>query len=510
MSHELPYPLLSDVSSTNHQPFQNDNKRHAPPQRTESKPHLSGAIMARVHRLHQILRQLNGVTAEAELQQIVCQQAMHLLEGRGCTFYKYDASSDTLTATAYAGDIKPHLKQLVRYDEGLAGRVLRNPSEAQYIHNYSVLAESDTFYENAASLRAMLAIPLQKEPILLGVLEIVATENNRFNQHDLDFVELFAAQAAMAFENSKLHAAQRQQRHQLHESQAMLVQSEKMAALGRLVASITHEINNPLQSLQSCVALIKEELGDELQAADLDTIADIAEQDISRLAALVQRMRSFYKRPSQQDPPTPDLENDAFDAFYSQSVDDWQAIDIHHLLIDVLQLANKELDRNNVTVGKCWTDKLPLVQGNDSYLKQVFLNLILNASEAMSDSGGRLQIQTSLDEMLPCQSLLDAHNVNVSSAQTTSLNNDFEAATVRVVFEDTGSGIPQEKLSNLFEPLFTTKEKGSGMGLFTSYKIIEAHHGRIEVKSCVGYGSTFTVILPIHQPIPQPLTPPYP
>jgi two-component system cell cycle sensor histidine kinase/response regulator CckA len=145
----------------------------------------------------------------------------------------------------------------------------------------------------------------------------------------------------------------------------------------------------------------------------------------------------------------------------------------------VLQLTNKQLEHSDVLVERDWAKKLPLIQGNPDSLRQVFLNLTLNAIDAMAAQGGTLHVSTTLDQ------------VEETVGQP--------LPAVRIEFSDTGEGIPPEMLSRLFEPFVTTKEHGSGFGLFTTYKIIEAHHGLISVESHVGLGTTFSVLLPVEQ-----------
>ncbi|HMR63443.1 MAG TPA: ATP-binding protein, partial [Anaerolineae bacterium] len=189
----------------------------------------------------------------------------------------------------------------------------------------------------------------------------------------------------------------------------------------------------------------------------------------------------FY-RPTQnlkrQLPST--IEIDSFDSFYRPQADELHSIDLHQVLEDVLQLANKQLQHSHITVERFWEPTLPPMRGNPDYLKQVFLNLVLNAIDALSMGGGVLRISTAL-----------------ASIQRPTDTKPRPAA--RLEFSDTGAGISPEALAHLFEPLFTTKGHGSGLGLFISYKIIEGHQGQILVNSAAGQGTTFTILLPLNQ-----------
>lgn len=271
----------------------------------------------------------------------------------------------------------------------------------------------------------------------------------------------------------------KQLRH-LQRSQSQIIQMEKMAALGRLVASIAHEINNPLQSVQSCLTLINEELAEALHEAELDDIARIADEEIERISSIVRRMRDFYR-------PTHRIEQtnvtSPIDGFYHLQNKDLERVDIHLLLDDVLMLTHKELERNDITLIRSWAEALSPIQVKADYLKQVFLNLVLNAIDSMSGEKKMLTIRTISDNIQ-------------------ALHGDLLPA-IRIDFADTGQGIPPEVQPLLFEPLFTTKENGSGFGLFTSYKIIEAHNGQMLVDSQPGAGTTLTILLPLEQSMPE-------
>lgn len=280
----------------------------------------------------------------------------------------------------------------------------------------------------------------------------------------------------VALENARLYEAQREQYRRLQESQEELIRIEKMAALGRLVASIAHEINNPLQSVQGFLNLLEEELAGQRRRDKLAYYLNIATGEIDRISAIVRRMRDFYRTSSKRQPAEPD----SLDSFYRSTQTDLQLVDIHATLESVLLLTNKKLQHSNVTIQRAWVNNLSQIQANPDHLKQVFLNLTLNAIDAMQDHGGLLRISTSATHM--------------------QLNNVHPQPAVQVEFSDTGHGMPPKVVERLFEPLFTTKEKGSGFGLFTSHEIIGAHHGQLTATSQIDVGTTFTIILPVKQP----------
>lgn len=266
-----------------------------------------------------------------------------------------------------------------------------------------------------------------------------------FREGDLELLTILAGQAAVAMENAGLYAELREYVRRIETSQEQLIQAEKLAALGRLVGSIAHEVNNPLQAIQNCLHLswhagLPEEKRREYH--------DLAFGEVQRLIQTVRQMLDFYR-------PT---------------AADFVATDLNTMLDDVLALAAKPLADKNIEVKKNYRKSLPRVPVVQSNIKQVLLNLLLNAGDAMPD-GGLLTIGTSVDT-------------------------DGSQKMALVSVSDTGPGISPEHLPKLFEPFYTTKPAGTGLGLAISYGIVQAHGGWIRVTSTSG-STTFTVSLPL-------------
>jgi signal transduction histidine kinase len=155
--------------------------------------------------------------------------------------------------------------------------------------------------------------------------------------------------------------------------------------------------------------------------------------------------------------------------FYRPSAEQWELTTINEVVDETLALAGKQLQHGRVVIRRELATELPLLKAVGGRLKQVFLNIVLNALEAMPN-GGELTVKTGWDEA---------------------------KREVWVAFTDTGEGIPLENLPRIFEPFYTTRLKGTGLGLSISHGIVEQHGGRIEVESKVGRGSTFTIWLPV-------------
>jgi PAS domain S-box-containing protein len=238
------------------------------------------------------------------------------------------------------------------------------------------------------------------------------------------------------------------------EAQQALIQSEKLATTGRLAASLAHEINNPLQTVIGCLGLAHEIILEEVEGDtddEMENYVAIAREELKRAADIVSRLRDVG-RPHDPEPGHP--------------------TDLHHLLDQVLKVSNENLKNRGVRVVRAFAQDLPQPVVVADRLKQVFLNLVLNASDAMLD-GGTLTVRTRYEA---------------------------ERGEILVQFIDEGGGIPEGMLNHLFDPFFSTKEEGTGLGLFVSQNIMQEQGGRIEVESTLGEGSTFTVVLPAPPP----------
>ncbi len=337
--------------------------------------------------------------------------------------------------------------------EGLAGWALqhREPALVQRAADDPRFSDQVDRYLNHHT-RSLMAVPLLSPNRAIGVIEVSSREEAAYTLEDLRLLQSVASTLTIALENAHLYEEIKTVLREREQAQAQLIHAEKMSALGRLVASIAHEINNPLQSVQGCLTLVEEELQAARCQEKLERYLNVAEVEIQRISAIVRRMRDFY-RPARAG---------------------FQEVQVCDVLESVLELTNKQLQHSAVTVVREWDAGIPAVRANPDHLKQVFLNLVLNAIDAMP-TGGTLHVTVS-DE-----------------AQETA---EGSLPMVCVAFRDSGIGMSQEVLSRLFEPFFTTKEHGSGLGLSISYGIIESHQGWIRVESRAGEGTTFLIYLP--------------
>jgi two-component system, NtrC family, sensor kinase len=248
-----------------------------------------------------------------------------------------------------------------------------------------------------------------------------------------------------------------------------LVQTEKLAALGRLSASMAHEINNPLQAIHNSVHLL---LSRPLPEEKRQRYLTMTMEEIERLISIVQRILDFY-RPTR---------------------DGMRPVNMNDILEAVLNLTANQLEEAQVTVMRDCQAHLPRVFAVSNHVKQVCFNLIFNAIEAMTDTGGTLTVRSYV---------VDASNDSTAAAFTTvsgvGANNPVQGPAVVIEISDTGPGIPPHDLPKVFEPFYTTRMKGTGLGLAVSYSIIEQHHGELAVRSELGQGTTFRITLPVAQ-----------
>jgi signal transduction histidine kinase len=243
-------------------------------------------------------------------------------------------------------------------------------------------------------------------------------------------------------ENARLYADLRDYVRRVEESQEALLRAEKMAAAGRLTASIAHEVNNPLQSVQNCLHLAGRE---DLPAEKRQEYFELAQKELDRLMKTMQRMLDFYR------PGAVKVEQ----------------LDILELLQHVLSLTSQQLNQRNINVKTDLPKSLPLIYAVSGQIQQVFFNLILNSLDAMP-TGGELIIHA--------RGLEDG---------------------IEITFQDTGPGIPEDHRNDIFEPFFSTKDGGTGLGLTVSYNIVTSHGGTLDLINGHEPGASFRLFLPI-------------
>jgi len=293
--------------------------------------------------------------------------------------------------------------------------------------------------------KSILIQPMRWKGVSIGGFAIAwLKEHHRFTPDELRLAEGIALQAAVASENSRLYEGEKQKLVELKRTQAQLIQSTKLAAIGELAANIAHEINNPLTSVLGFASYLAEQVAPgQPMREELDLIQEEAgrARDIVRDLLHFSRQREFIP----------------------------QITDLNTVLEQTLSMVRRQGALDAISLREEYAPGLAPVEIDVPRIKQVFLNLINNAVYVMKDRGGSLTIRS-----------------------------QASGAMVQVEVTDTGTGIAPEHLDRIFEPFFTTKPEvsGTGLGLSVSLGIVQSHGGTIEVKSQLGKGSTFTVKLP--------------
>jgi len=306
-------------------------------------------------------------------------------------------------------------------------------------------------------LHSLVVIPILAKEKALGVIAADYVEPGKNIKADvLESVMIFAQQAGLAIHNAfryqelKNFSEQMEEKIQkttatLRKTEAQLIRSEKLAALGQLAAGIAHEIRNPLTSINILIHSLRDSFSsNNSHREDLQVI----EEEIDRINKIVDQFLRFAR-------PSPPLLEKA---------------EISSVFEETLQLLRPQIEKQRISVQKNF-GSLPLINIDKEQMKQVVLNLLLNAIQAMP-GGGRLQLAGRMPR-----------------------GNRW----IQLSIQDSGMGIPPQDMDKLFDPFFSTREGGIGLGLSIAHRIIDQHHGRIEVESTPEKGTLFTIWLPLER-----------
>ena len=305
-------------------------------------------------------------------------------------------------------------------------------------------------------VRSLVNVPLKAKDEVIGVLAVNnKVASNPFTDNDVHLLSALADYATIAIVNAQLYEETKrwseelerkveERTQELRAAQEQLLQSEKLASIGQLAAGVAHEINNPMGVILGFAQGILKTLPED---DSLRNPLTAMEKESLRCKRIVQNLLDFARHSE----PAPHLTN------------------INELIDASCDLVEHQTSLQNVKLVKGYDPAWPSIMADHNQLQQVFINIMLNAYQAMPD-GGTLHVTTRT-----------------------------MGSELQVIFADTGTGIPPENLQNIFDPFFTTKEvgEGTGLGLSVSYGIVKAHGGDIEVESQVGKGTTFVIKLPL-------------
>jgi len=332
----------------------------------------------------------------------------------------------------------------INYDSKLVKALLHPGKPMTSIELKNHIKDNKNLKELLKFIDIKLAAPLLMKDRLLGILFLPEKISEAdYYENDLEFLSLLMNQLSVALENAQLYEREREINEKLQNTQRLLVETEKMAALGKLSASIAHEVNNPLGIINNYLQILSiRKVPDDVYS----NYIKILKEEVSRIAGIVRQLLAFYRHHQEQ----------------------ITEVDVNVVIAESLTLLSHQLSTSNIKVYLDIKKNLPKIPGSSEKLKQVFLNLIMNARDFMPD-GGQLDIK----------------------ART-------KGSRIEIDISDTGIGINVDKLANVFEPFFTTKEKdGTGLGLAVCYGIMQWHQGTITASNNERGGAKFTITLPV-------------
>jgi signal transduction histidine kinase len=414
--------------------------------------------------IHEVIEQVIGLTDLREISQIASELMAHYFAYELAVIALIEGPERNIAITGIGGNAAELVQQGLSYmDEARRdGIVMRVIATGQ---NILVNDSSQSpFFQPIPNwdARSEMCVALKDGDQIIGIVNVESQKKNSFSQNDFIVLETLAGILSSVISNAgqyqKLQATVDQlqaAREELQErvvaqrmAESRLVQAAKLAAVGEMAAGIAHELNNPLTTVSGFTELVLEELPD---GTGIRNDLELVLREAQRARGVVRRLLDFAR----------------------QSENARVRSDINEIVMDVLALVNHLLRMSGIQLFTDLSDGIPWISVDRNQIKQVILNLVHNALQAMP-TGGELHISTSLKQR-------DLHE------------------WLALSLADTGTGIPPENLKRVFEPFFTTRSRdgGTGLGLSVTYGIITDHGGLIDVESQVGKGSTFTVWLPV-------------
>jgi len=310
------------------------------------------------------------------------------------------------------------------------------------LERYSSASAAVAVTETLKTMGSELCLPLITKQKLIGAINLgMKGKGEMYTHEDLELLDTMANQATVAIENARLY-------EDLTRAKVQMQRADRLAALGTLTAGLAHEIRNPLVAIKTFTQLLPTRFDDN---EFRDHFLKVTAGEVDRIASLVTELLDFA-RPSQPKLNSEDLN---------------QVVEKMALLVDT------ESHKKNIKILKDLYASLPFVTLDKEQIKQVLLNILLNAVDATPENG-------------------------TISVSTRPLTKNGYLDYVQVTIADTGKGIPEEDLEKVFTPFYTTKHTGSGLGLSISHQIVQEHQGNIEVESKQNVGTTFRINLPVN------------
>ena len=395
--------------------------------------------------LARVSRTINSTLSLDEALTVITREACALMQAKMCSLMMLDESRAWLDLRASHGAGEAYLrKPRLSMEESLVGGVVRRKKP---VHVENV--QSSSRYQNVdvaqrEGLVSLLSVPLIFTGEAVGVLNIYTGTCYSFSNEEIRILSAFAELSAIAIEKARLY-------ERVMDVEEQLRRNEKLSALGLLAAEVAHEIRNPLTVMKMLYHSLdlKFPAGDP-RAED----ARVMEEKFQHLNRIVERILDFARTAEPE----------------------FLQVNLNELIEELGLLVRHKFAHQGIRLVRELQADLPVIQGDATQLEQAFLNLMLNAAEAMPD-GGALTIRSY------------AINTDAASGQPEGVN---------IEFEDTGPGMPEQHRAKAFSSLLaTTKEKGTGLGLAIVGRIIEAHRGRASILSGEHGGTRIVLSLPL-------------
>jgi len=401
---------------------------------------VNGTI--RIEAFYQIFRDIStsihSSTDIKEVLDLVVRKSTEVVNAKGAILRVLNLETNELEFTAAHGLSKEYLSKDHVASRDLITDLCR---QKKVVIIQDAQTDSRVQFPREAEregIRMMLDFPLVMETSLIGILRIFSGEKREFSDEELEFLLSISEQCALAADKAYLIEKQKSQYDQL------ALQTEKMSALGRMSAGIAHEINNPLAGiLLFSTRLLKKAPKQGPFKEGLDVIV----HETMRCKDIIQGLLEF----SREGEPKKSLSS------------------VNKIMEKALAILENEFHLRHIVVEKTLADNMPSILMDANQIEQVLVNLLLNAAEAIED-GGKIAVESCMDP-------------------------GIRSEIIKI--SDTGDGMLPEQMDRIFEPFFSTKSKGTGLGLTVSYGIVRNHGGRIGVSSTPGTGTCFTIKFPV-------------
>ena len=397
--------------------------------------------------LASVSRTINSTLNLDEALQAITREASVLMRARMCSLMMLDESREWLDLRASYGAGEAYInKPRLAVGDSLLGVVVRRKKPMQVANVQESSRYQHVEVARCEGLVSLLSVPLIFAGQAIGTLSVYMSRPYNFSNEEISILSALAGLSAIAIEKARLY-------ERVVDVEEQLRQNEKLSALGLLAAEVAHEIRNPLTVMKLLYHSLDLKFPDgDPRAKD----ARIIDAKIEHLNKIVEQILAFARTTEPKLAP----------------------VNLNELVDELGLLVRHKLGNQNIRLVRQLQPDLPVVMGDAPQLEQAFLNLILNAAEAMPGGG----------------------TLTVESGAIRLPRSNPRATHVTVEFKDTGGGMSKEVQERAFTAvLSTTKAKGTGLGLAIVGRIIETHHGNVRIKSQIGSGTTIRITLPVNK-----------